>query len=320
MDGFNNKIPLIAVVGPTASGKTALGVEIARMVGGEVVSCDSMQLYKGMDIASAKPTFEEMCGVKHHMISVADMNEKYSVARYVDEAEKVIDDIYSRGKIPVLVGGTGLYFSSLVDNVEFADEPDNAELREKLNNEAEMFGNEEMLKKLAEIDPECAAKLHPNNLKRILRALEVYYSTGVTMTEQQRMSKLNPSRYDLIAVGLRFNDREKLYDRINRRVDIMLENGLLNEAKETMTAESATAAQAIGHKELFPYLKGECSLEEAVENLKRETRRYAKRQITWFSRDERINWIDADDGDFEKIIEKFIKILEKYGKCDIIAK
>ena len=170
MDGFNNKIPLIAVVGPTASGKTALGVEIARMVGGEVVSCDSMQLYKGMDIASAKPTFEEMCGVKHHMISVADMNEKYSVARYVDEAEKVIDDIYSRGKIPVLVGGTGLYFSSLVDNVEFADEPDNAELREKLNNEAEKLGNEEMLKKLAEIDPECAATLHPNNLKRILRA------------------------------------------------------------------------------------------------------------------------------------------------------
>lgn len=140
------------------------------------------------------------------------------------------------------------------------------------------------------------------------------------MTEQQRMSKLNPSRYDLIAVGLRFNDREKLYDRINRRVDIMLENGLLNEAKETMTAESATAAQAIGHKELFPYLKGECSLDEAVENLKRETRRYAKRQITWFSRDERINWIDADDGNFEKIIEKFIKILEKYGKYDIIAK
>ncbi len=320
MDGFNKKTPLIAVVGPTASGKTALGIEIARMVGGEVVSCDSMQLYKGMDIASAKPTADEMCEIKHHMINVADVTEKYSVARYVDEAKKAIDDIYSRGKIPVLVGGTGLYFSSLVDNVDFADEPDNTELREKLAKQAETLGNEEMLKRLAEIDPECAAKLHPNNLKRILRALEVYYSTGITMTEQQRVSKLNPSGYDLFAVGLRFNDREKLYDRINRRVDIMLENGLIDEAREAMTADSSTAAQAIGHKELFPYLKGECSFEDAVENLKRETRRYAKRQITWFSRDERINWIDADDGNFEKIIEKFTKLLEKYGKCDIIAK
>ncbi len=319
MEGFN-KIPLVAVVGPTASGKTALGVEIARLVGGEVVSCDSMQLYKGMDIASAKPTADEMCGIPHHMISVAEITEKYSVARYVDEAKRIILDIYSRGKTPVLVGGTGLYFSSLVDNVDFADEPDNTELRERLNKEAEELGNEAMLSRLAEVDPECAERLHPNNLKRILRALEVYYSTGETITEWQRRSKQTPSQYDLLAVGLRYADRQRLYDRINRRVDIMLQNGLLEEAKSALATESATAAQAIGHKELFPYLRGECSLDEAVESLKRETRRYAKRQITWFSRDERINWLDADDSDLQNLTEKFLKLLEINGKYDIMAR
>lgn len=319
MDGFSNKIPLIAVVGPTASGKTALGVEIARAVNGEVVSCDSMQIYKGMDIASAKPTAEEMRGVKHHMISVADMSESYSVARYVSEAKKAIADINSRGKTPILVGGTGLYYSSLVDNLSFAEGPDTSELRQRLNEEAKQTSNEQMLERLTQIDPEYAATLHPNNLKRIIRALEVYYSTGVTMTEQLRRSRLTPSEYELTAIGIRFADRELLYDRINRRVDKMLESGLLSEAEKTLADKSATAAQAIGHKELIPYFKGECSLEEAAENLKRETRRYAKRQMTWFSRDKRIHWIDADGMDIKKITEKAIKILENYYKCDIIA-
>jgi len=319
LDGFNNKIPLIAIVGPTASGKTALGVEISLLVDGEVVSCDSMQLYKGMDIASAKPTAEEMKGVPHHMISIADINENYSVARYVDEAKKIIADIHSRGKMPVLVGGTGLYFSSLVDNISFADETDNTELRQRLNDEAQLLGNEAMLEKLAQIDPECAASLHKNNLKRILRALEVYYSTGVTMTEQQRRSRLKPSEYDLTAIGIRFTDRELLYDRINRRVDQMIEGGLVEEARETYFDINGTSGQAIGHKELAPYFNGECTLDQAIENLKRETRRYAKRQMTWFARDNRINWIDTDGTDFKNILKNAVKILEINGKYGIIA-
>ena len=319
MDAFNKKIPLIAVVGPTASGKTALGVEIARRLNGEVVSCDSMQIYKGMDIASAKPTTDEMMGIPHHMIGIAEMSESYSVARYVDEAKRVIVDIYSRNKMPILVGGTGLYFSSLVDNLTFSEEKDTSELRAKLTAEAAEIGNEAMLKRLHQIDPEYAETLHPNNLKRVIRALEVYYSSGVTMTEQQRRSRINPSEYDLTAIGIRFENRELLYERINRRVDIMLENGLLDEAKESMSDGLATSAQAIGHKELIPFLKGECTLDEAVESLKRETRRYAKRQMTWFNRDERINWITADSADLKKILENSIKILEINGKYGIIA-
>ncbi len=319
MDAFNKKIPLIAVVGPTASGKTALGIEIARRLNGEVVSCDSMQIYKGMDIASAKPTTDEMKGIPHHMIGIAEMSESYSVARYVDEAKRVISDIHSRNKMPILVGGTGLYFSSLVDNLTFAEEEDTSELRAKLTAEAAEIGNEAMLKKLHEIDPEYAETLHPNNLKRIIRALEVYYSSGVTMTEQQRRSRANPSEYDLTAIGIRFENRELLYERINKRVDIMLENGLLDEAKESMSDGLATSAQAIGHKELIPFLKGECTLDEAVESLKRETRRYAKRQMTWFNRDERINWITADEADLKKLLENSIKVLEINGKCGIIA-
>ena len=319
MDVFNKKIPLIAVVGPTASGKTALGIEIARRLNGEVVSCDSMQIYKGMDIASAKPTTDEMKGIPHHMIGIAEMSESYSVARYVDEAKRVISDIHSRNKMPILVGGTGLYFSSLVDNLTFAEEEDTSELRAKLTAEAAEIGNEAMLKKLHEIDPEYAETLHPNNLKRIIRALEVYYSSGVTMTEQQRRSRANPSEYDLTAIGIRFENRELLYERINKRVDIMLENGLLDEAKESMSDGLATSAQAIGHKELIPFLKGECTLDEAVESLKRETRRYAKRQMTWFNRDERISWITADEADLKKLLENSIKVLEINGKCGIIA-
>lgn len=319
MDAFNKKIPLIAVVGPTASGKTALGIEIARRLNGEVISCDSMQIYKGMDIASAKPTTDEMKGIPHHMIGIAEMSESYSVARYVDEAKRVISDIHSRNKMPILVGGTGLYFSSLVDNLTFAEEKGTSELRAKLTAEAAEIGNEAMLKKLHEIDPEYAETLHPNNLKRIIRALEVYYLSGVTMTEQQRRSRANPSEYDLTAIGIRFENRELLYERINKRVDIMLENGLLDEAKESMSDGLATSAQAIGHKELIPFLKGECTLDEAVESLKRETRRYAKRQMTWFNRDERINWITADEADLKKLLENSIKVLEINGKCGIIA-
>ena len=319
MDAFNKKIPLIAVVGPTASGKTALGIEIARRLNGEVVSCDSMQIYKGMDIASAKPTTDEMMGIPHHMIGIAEMSESYSVARYVDEAEGVIADIYSRNKMPILVGGTGLYFSLLVDNITFSEEEDTSELRAKLTAEAAEIGNEAMLKRLHQIDPEYAQTLHPNNLKRVIRALEVYYSSGVTMTEQQRRSRINPSEYDLTAIGIRFENRELLYERINRRVDIMLENGLLDEAKESMSDGLATSAQAIGHKELIPFLKGECTLDQAVESLKRETRRYAKRQMTWFNRDERINWITADEADIKKLLENSIKILEINGKYGIIA-
>jgi tRNA dimethylallyltransferase len=319
LDALDKKIPLLAVVGPTASGKTALGVALAERIGGEVVSCDSMQLYRGMDIASAKPTVDEMHDIPHHMISVSDPSESYSVARYVEKAREVISDIYSRGKYPVLVGGTGLYYSSLVDGISFAEQPDNAELRRRLCDEAERLGNEQMLARLAAVDPDYAASLHPNNLKRVLRALEVYELTGVTMSEQLRRSRERQSEYDLTAIGIRFVDRELLYDRINLRVDMMLAAGLEEEARLALASGYATAAQAIGHKEFARFFAGECSREEAIESLKRETRRYAKRQMTWFSRDQRIHWIDADELDSKKILEKSIKTMEIYGKYDIIA-
>lgn len=292
---MNKKIPLIVVAGPTASGKTALGVELAKRLGGEVVSADSMQIYQGMDIASAMPSEDEMQGVPHHMLKFLPQSERYSVAAYCQAANEAIADIVSRGKQPVLVGGTGLYINSLVDNIEFTQEETDLALREKLHQRLEEEGIGALLAELGEVDPESASRLHENDTKRILRALEFYYQTGVTITEQARLSKVKGSPYEPFIIGLNARNREFLYERINKRVGIMAENGLVEEAKSCLADTKATAAQAIGHKELLPYFNGEISLDEALDNLRQQTRRYAKRQLTWFRKDERVNWFYIDE-------------------------
>lgn len=306
------KIPVIAVVGPTASGKTSLAIEIAKRYNGEVVSADSMQIYKGMSIATAKPTAEEMQGIPHHLIDFLDPCEKYSVARYIEDATNAIQDIHNRGKLPVLCGGTGLYAESLLNNVRFEEEPDNAQMRELLTERMEAKGAEKMLAELAAIDPEAAGNLHPNNKGRIIRALEICYLTGETATQRRLRSVSQESQYDTLWLALSFPDRAFLYDRINKRVDIMLELGLEEEARAFFANPKAdTAAQAIGYKELRGWFDGTVSREDAVENLKRETRRYAKRQITWFKRNNNIHYIERNPADTaEQIAQKAFEIIE----------
>lgn len=306
------KIPVIAVVGPTASGKTELAVNLAEKLGGEIISFDSMQIYKGMHIASAAPDKEEMHNVPHHLIETLNPDTVFSVADFVKEAKNCVSDIIGRSKTVIIAGGTGLYVNSFLDNIAFSEESVDYELREKLNAEYESLGGEEMLKRLSHFDAESANRLHPNNKKRIIRAFEIYINSGVTMTKQIENSTKNASPYLPYMIGLSFKDREKLYERINKRVDKMLEKGLLAEAEKMFTqSHSGTSVQAIGHKEFFPYFEGKIGLNEALETLKAETRRYAKRQLTWFRRDERINWIYRDIS--EDITDDALKILERNG-------
>lgn len=302
------KIKVLCVVGPTASGKTSLGVALAKHFGGEIVSADSMQLYKGIHIASAAPDAEEMQSIPHHLIEILSPDEACTVADYVSLADERIRDIAARGKLPILVGGTGLYINSLIDGINFIPEQTDLDLRERLTAELERVGAEEMLKRLAEFDPDTAMRLHPNDTRRIIRAFEIYNSTGKTQTQANIESRVI-SPYDVLMIGLTSSDRQFLYDRIDRRVDIMLEKGLIDEAKNA-TKISGGAVQAIGHKELFGYLSGECSLEEAADNLRRATRRYAKRQLTWFRRDERINWICIDLS--PDVVGEAVEITEKW--------
>lgn len=289
------QLPLLVVAGPTASGKTGLGVELALRYGGEVISADSMQIYRKMNIGTAKATPEEMKGVPHHLLDFLEPGESFSVADYVAKAGECIRDIVSRGKLPVLVGGTGLYISSLVDNLTFSPMPQSQELRDALREKAAQQGNAALLEELREFDPESAEKLHENNVGRVIRAIEVYRLTGITMTETVRNSHAAPSPYRLCMIALTASDRQYLYDRIDLRVDIMIRDGLLEEARALRElALSDTARQAIGYKELDPYFEGTAPLEECLEKLKMETRRYAKRQLTWFRRDERFHWLETD--------------------------
>lgn len=307
---MTDKIRVIAIVGPTASGKTALGAEIAEEFSGEVVSADSMQIYKGMDIATAKPTKEEMRGIPHHLIGFLDRNVSFSVADYVELAGSVIGDISERKKLPVIVGGTGLYVSSLLDNIKFADIKSDAGLRKKLEDEAERLGNSYLFEKLEKVDPESAAELHPNNLVRVIRALEVYELTGKKLSLFKAESRLEESPYDPVMLGLDYNDRQILYDRINKRVDIMVKNGLVEEAQSIFdSCNMKTAGNAIGYKELIPYFKKEKSLEECISKIKQETRRYAKRQLTWFRKNAKINWLKLDEFDNKEKIFLFCKKL-----------
>ncbi len=282
-----NKIPLVVVAGPTASGKTSLGIAVCKEFGGEVISADSMQIYKGMDIATAKPTKEEISQIPHHLIDIVDPDERFSVARFKSLAQEKIDDIISRKKLPVIVGGTGLYIDNLVENIELVDSEIDSVLREKLSKKAESEGIQALIDELREIDPEFVDNLKEINKKRIIRALELFYTSGITVTEQNRLSRLHESPYDVCYICLDAHDREILYSRINQRVDKMVEEGLLEEAKDFIENKGITSAQAIGYKELTPYFNGEKTLDEALDSLKQGTRRYAKRQLTWFRRNEK---------------------------------
>lgn len=307
-----HKIPVIAVVGPTASGKTALAVELALRFGGEVISADSMQIYRRMDIATAKPTAEEMRGVKHHLIDCIEPHEDFSVARYCALARPIIEDITDRGKLPVIAGGTGLYIDSLLGNVRFSEAETDAELRAELQSEADAKGADHMLDVLRSFDPDSADELSAGrNLKRIIRAIEVYRATGMTRTALNTVQTSAPSPYRAVKLGLYAEDRDFLYDRINRRVDRMMDDGLLDEARRFYDgAFGTTASAAIGYKELLPYLRGEMSLETCVENLKRSTRRYAKRQLTWFRRDPGIRWFAIDTMPFDRIADDAEQIIK----------
>ena len=288
---------IIVVAGPTATGKTALGIALAKEYNGEIVSADSMQVYRRMDIGTAKATKEEQAAARHHMINVAEPWEDYSVARYTEEAAACCEDILSRGKLPILVGGTGLYIDSLLSGRDFAPRGDRDEkLREQLTEEYEALGGERMLQKLREIDPERADRLHPADKRRIVRAMEIYRLTGLTATEHDRRTQALPPRFDALRVVLNFTDRARLYERIDRRVDQMAEAGLFRETEALLSeglSPECTAMQAIGYKEAALAVKGELSREEAAALIKQNSRRYAKRQLTWFNRYEgalRINW------------------------------
>ncbi len=301
------KIPIIVVVGPTASGKTSLAIEIAKQYNGEIVSADSMQIYKGFPIACAAPTLEEKKQAVHHLVEFLEPSVKFSVADYVILASEKIRDIFERGKVPVVVGGTGLYINSLVDGIVFGQQKTDATLRQELEDMFDSLGGEEMLRRLSEFDSMSAQRLNVGDRRRIIRAFEVYKLSGITISQQNELSKAQESPYSPVMIGITYKDREKLYERINKRVDIMLENGLVEEAR-AFGEKGITAAQAIGHKELIPYFKSEATLDEAIDTLKRETRRYAKRQLTWFRRDDRIHWIYADE---ENVCEKAKEIINK---------
>ena len=311
-----NKIPVIAVVGPTASGKTALSINIAKRFSGQVVSADSMQIYEKMNIATAKPTDSEMQGIPHHLIGFQPIDKKFSVAEYVTLAKEYIEKIHSVGDIPVIAGGTGLYVDSLLQNIQFSQEYENTEIRKELTALFDEKGAEFMLGWLREIDPQTAERLHLKDKSRIIRALEIYKSTGKTMTEQKALSKTEPSPYKTLYIGINYRDRNVLYDRINRRVDVMVENGLLVEAKDFYNIPAdKTACQAIGYKELAPYFNGEKTLDECLESLKIETRHYAKRQLTWFRKNENINWIYPDDYEnHEDMLNGVFKIINEFLK------
>ncbi|WP_041100150.1 tRNA (adenosine(37)-N6)-dimethylallyltransferase MiaA [Bacillus badius] len=297
---------LIVIIGPTAVGKTALSIYLAKRFGGEIISGDSMQVYKGMDIGTAKVTFEEMEGVPHHLIDLKEPDETFSAAEFQQLVREKITEITNKGALPIIVGGTGLYVQSVIYDYQFSESGGNSELREKLEKQAAHEGKEALYEQLKRIDPEAAAAIHPNNVRRVIRALEIFYTTGKKMSQQQS-SQPNELLYDTALIGLTM-DREMLYSRINERVDQMMAAGLLEEVKTLWDKgiRSGQAVQAIGYKELFSYLRGEETLEAAVEQLKQNSRNYAKRQLTWFRNKMDVNWFDLSDE--EKRPEKIKEI------------
>lgn len=308
---------IITITGPTASGKTALSIQLAKELGGEIVSCDSMQVYKDMDIGTAKPTLEEQEGIPHHMLSVAEPWEDFSVSRYCAMADPIVEDILRRGKSPIIVGGTGLYMDALIRGNAFAPCPSTGR-REELEALAASQGIEAVIEKLQKVDPESAARLHPSDQKRIIRAMEVYLETGMTITEHNRKTQEIPPKYQPIRFALTDRQRQTLYDRIDRRVDAMVEAGLMEEIQGLLARgipEKCTAMQAIGYKEFVAALHGECSMDEAARQVKQSSRRYAKRQLTWFRRNPENIWLIREDGQTSmEILESARQYLRDFDK------
>ncbi len=302
------KNKVIVICGPTASGKTKLSIELAKQINGEIVSCDSMQIYKDMDIGTAKPTIEEMQGIKHYLIGYVSPTERYSVAEYKTDAKKAIKEIIAKEKIPIVVGGTGLYLDSLIYEIEYQDIKLDESYRKKLEQEVEEKGLKVLYERAKQIDEKAIEKISSNDKKRILRILEIYHSTGKTKTEQEIESRKKEVEYDYKVYALDW-DRQKLYNRINKRVDIMIEQGLIEEVKYILEKYDTfpTAMQGLGYKEVVEYLEGNLTKEEMVEKIKMETRRYAKRQLTWFRKNKQTVWLNAEDmiaNNIDKILEK----------------
>ena len=307
---------LICICGPTASGKTALSVALAKQLHTEIISADSMQIYRGMDIGTAKPTAEERQGVPHHLLDVCAPGEAFSVARYVELADAAAQDILSRRMVPVVAGGTGLYMDALIECSTFSGDETDLSVREKYQRMAAEQGNEAVHACLAKVDPEGAERLHPNNLKRVIRALEVYEQTGMTIDAFNRLHKRPAPKYAALKIGICPAERQTLYDRIDRRVDQMLADGLLEETKRLLDsgALAGTAAQAIGYKELLGYLQGDAPLADCVALLKQRSRNYAKRQLTWLKRDDNIHWIYYNNGEeLPAILQEATEYLQKHG-------
>lgn len=305
---------VICIVGPTASGKTALSVALAQRLGGEIVSFDSMQLYRGMDIGTAKPTREEMGGIVHHMIDVIEPTEEYSVGRYVNQADACVQDILRRGKPVILVGGTGLYVDSLIAGRQFAPIAQTGR-REELTELAQKEGIEPLMERLRAVDPEAAARIHPSNTRRVIRALEVYLETGVTLTEHDRLTAAQPPKYRPIWLGLDYVNREALYARIDRRVEDMFRQGLVEEVRRLLAQGvpmTATSMQAIGYKELCAFLRGEGTQQDAKAQIQQGSRRYAKRQRTWFRRNAAIYWLlHPDEPDMDETLHRACALLAR---------
>jgi len=300
---------VIVIVGPTASGKTALSISLAKEMNGEIVSADSMQIYRYMDIGTAKPDKEEMSGIRHYLIDEVNPDEEFSVARFKELATRYIDEILEKGKQPIVAGGTGLYINTLLYNIDFSETVCDWELRDRLKKEAQEMGNDYLHEKLKSVDPVAAQRIHKNDVKRIIRAIEVYEYSKKTISQHQEVSRQIPSKYKFYTYGLKM-DRERLYNRINQRVDIMFERGLVDEVKSLVNMgydKNSIAMQTLGYKELLLYLRGEITLEDAKEIIKMGSRRYAKRQITWFKKTEGVKWIDLD---LEHDINKIAKNIE----------
>lgn len=305
------KIPVIVIGGPTASGKTALSIELAKSYDTEIVSADSMQIYKFMNIGTAKPDAVERGGIVHHLMDIINPDEVFSVAQYVDLAHSTIADIHKKNRIPIVIGGTGLYINSLIDDVDFMENDGDITIREELQKKVDSEGVDVLVEELRSFDAISAEKIHKNNVRRIIRAIEFYKMTGVPISEHQAQTKKKVSRYNPCMMAIRW-DMQKLYERIEKRVDIMIKEGLIDEVKSLcdMGYENAMLSmQGIGYKEVLEYLRGEISMDEAIYKIKLGTRHYAKRQMTWFRRDERICWIDYDSD----IINDAKRILKKHG-------
>ena len=303
------KPKVVVICGPTASGKTSLSIELAKRINGEIISSDSMQIYKNMDIGTAKPTVKEMQGIKHYLLDFVEPNQRYSVAEFKNDAEKAIDEILAKGKTPIVVGGTGLYIDSLIYGIEYPSFELDEEYRKELEELVNKQGLEKLYEKAKKIDPQAMEKISPNDQKRILRVLEIYHATGKTKTEQEKESRKNGVKYDYKVFAINM-DRKKLYERINKRVEIMIEKGLIAEVENLLKKYNKfpTAMQGLGYKEVVEYLQGKTTKEEMIEKIKQESRRYAKRQITWFKKNKQTIWIDGLDPQ-EKNIEIIINIL-----------